>query len=63
MQRIIKSVLWLVGCSGVGFVLLQLTQPNETKIAEIRKSSQFTPEQNRNTQLFLDKLKESMQKK
>lgn len=63
MQRIIKSVFWLVGCSGLGYVLLQLTQPSEYKIAEIRKSSQFTSEQNRKAQLFMDKLKESTQNK
>lgn len=59
MQRYFKSVVWLVGCGGVGYVLLQLTQPNEQKIGEIRRSAQFTREQNRNTQLLMDKLKES----
>jgi len=62
MQRIIKSVFWLVGCGGVGYVLLQLTQPSDQKIAEIRKSAHFTSEQNRKAQLFMDKLKESTQK-
>jgi len=63
MQRYIKSVFWLVGCSGVGYVLLKLTQPSEFQIAEIRKSSQFTKEQNRNAQLFMDRLKEAAEKK
>lgn len=63
MQRIIKSVFWLVGCSGVGYILLQLTQPSEQKIAEIVRSNRFTSEQNRQAQLFMDKLKESTQNK
>lgn len=63
MQRIIKSVFWLVGCSGVGYFLLQVTQPSEQKIREIRNSSQFNRDQNRQAQLFMDKLKESTQNK
>lgn len=62
MQRYIKSVFWLVGCSGLGYVLLQLTQPSEVKIREIRKSAQFTSEQNRQAQLFMDRLKEAAEK-
>lgn len=60
MERIVKSVLWLVGCTGLGFVLLQVTQPNEAKIAEIKKYSQSNPNQN---QLLIQKIKESMQQK
>lgn len=63
MQRYIKSVYWLVGCSGLGYVLLQLTQPSEHKLAEIRHSAQFTAEQNRKAALFMEKLKESTQNK
>lgn len=62
MQRYIKSVFWLVGCGGLGYVLLQLTQPSEYKIAEIRKSSHFTSEQNRNAKLLMEKLKQTSEK-
>lgn len=63
MQRIIKSVFWLVGCSTVGFVLLQATQPSEQTVSQISRISPYSKEQNQKAQLLMDRLKEASQQK
>lgn len=58
MQRLIKSILHLVVWTGVGFVCLQLAQPSEKTLEDIRNVHQITQE-NRQNQAFMKKLKEA----
>lgn len=56
-----KSFLWLTALGGLGYGLLQLTQPSEEKLSKIReysKSTSLTEEEKRKI-LFMQKLQEA----
>lgn len=61
MNPYIKSIVWLVSCGGIGYVLLELTKPNGKKLQAIRESAgvPFLTEQQRQKQLFMQKLQQS----
>ena len=61
MHPYIKSVVWLIGFGGAGYVLMELTKPSQSKLDQIRASSNQLPlsEQNKQKALFLQKLKEA----
>lgn len=65
MNPYLQSIVWLVGCGGIGYVLLELTTPSESKIAEIRSSFSRESLHQRDHQkaLFMEKLKEAAQGK
>ncbi|GAB0093265.1 hypothetical protein DMENIID0001_083440 [Sergentomyia squamirostris] len=57
----VKSVLWLIGCSTLGYTLLRVTEPRESKIREIRagSSSDHLLEDKRKAAVALRKLREA----
>lgn len=65
MNPYIKSIVWLVGFGGLGYVLMELTNPSEAKIAQIRNSSerQLLNEKEKQKQLFMQKLQEATHSK
>lgn len=65
MNPYIKSIVWLIGFGGTGYVLMELTKPNAAKIAEIRRSSdrQAFNEKDKQKALFMQKLQEATQSK
>lgn len=65
MYRYIKSIFWLVGFGGVGYVLMEVTKPNEAKIAQIRNSCerQALNEKDKQKMLFMQKLQEATHSK
>lgn len=65
MNPYIKSVFWLVGCGGLGYMLMEVTKPNAAKIAEIRNSCnrEMQTERERKKALFMEKLQEAAHSK
>lgn len=65
MNPYLQSLVWLVGCGGVGYVLLELTTPSESKINEIRNATSRHALNQRDQQkaLFMEKLKEATHSK
>lgn len=65
MNPYIKSIVWLVGFGGAGYVLMELTKPNEAKLAAIRNSSerQSLNEKEKQKLLFMQKLQEATHSK
>lgn len=61
MNPYVQSLLWLAGCGGIGFALLELTKPNEEKLRAIRDASerQALNERDRKKALFMEKLSEA----
>lgn len=61
MNPFLQSALWLAGCGGIGYVLLELTKPNEDKLRAIRDTSerQAINERDRKKALFMEKLSEA----
>lgn len=61
----VKSVFWLIGCSTLGYTLLRLTEPKESKLSEIRAgySPENYPEDKRKAALALQKLREASEDK
>lgn len=60
MHPYIKSIVWLVSCGGIGYVLLELTKPNEAKLQAIRESANLPlSEEQRRKQLFMQKFQQS----
>lgn len=57
----VKSLVWLVGFGGTGYILMEFTKPSEKKIQEIRNSSNrhLQNEQAKQKDLFLQKIKEA----
>lgn len=65
MNPYFRSIAWLIGCGGIGYVLMETTKPNEAKIAQIRNSSdrQLFNEREKQKLLFMQKLQEATQSK
>lgn len=66
MNPFVKSIVWLVSCGGIGYVLLELTKPNESKLRAIRESaagSSSLTEEQRRKELFLQKFKQTTEAK
>lgn len=65
MNPYIKSIVWLVGCGGAGYVLMELTKPSEFKLEEIRKTSNpvLLNERDKKKQLFMSKIEEATHSK
>ncbi|KAL1509048.1 hypothetical protein ABEB36_003849 [Hypothenemus hampei] len=54
--RLIKSLFWLVSCSGVGYVLLSLASSNEKSIEEYPGLISTDKKQNKKSQEFFNVL-------
>lgn len=61
MNPYFQSLVWLVGCGGIGYVLLELTTPSATKIDEIRSASDrhLLHQRDQKKALFMEKLQEA----
>lgn len=57
-----RSLMWLVSCSGLGYVLLLITRPSEEKLARIRAttSKRENYENERRHQLFTEQLQKAI---
>lgn len=57
-----RSLMWLVSCSGIGYVLLLVTRPSEEKLARIRAttSRRENYENDRRQQLFTQQLQKAI---
>lgn len=63
MNLYIQSAVLLVGFTGVGYILLKLTAPTEYQLPQLRESTRFTSEQNREARAFMNKMKDISQNK
>uniref|UniRef100_A0A1L8DNP3 Putative conserved secreted protein n=2 Tax=Nyssomyia neivai TaxID=330878 RepID=A0A1L8DNP3_9DIPT len=61
----VKSAVWLIGCSALGYALLKVTEPREEKLRLIRATSSLenVTEDKRKTALALKKLREAVDDK
>lgn len=66
LQAYLKSVFYLVAFTGVGYVLMQVAEPNEEKLRKIRETGS-TPQdltyEQKKTKLMLDTIKGSVHDK
>lgn len=58
MSPYLQSAVWLIGCGGIGYVLLELTKPSADKLRTIRQSSerQLVDAQHQKNELLMQKL-------
>uniref|UniRef100_A0A1B0CQZ4 Uncharacterized protein n=2 Tax=Lutzomyia longipalpis TaxID=7200 RepID=A0A1B0CQZ4_LUTLO len=61
----VKSTLWLIGCSALGYALLKVTEPKQDKLRQIgeRTTVDSLAEDKRKTALALKKLREAVDDK
>lgn len=61
MYRYLRSAGWLIGCGGIGYVLLEMTKPSEEKLRAIRNVThpQVLRERDQKKALFMQKLSEA----
>lgn len=58
-SKYFKSLLYLLGFGSTGYILLELSQPSEETIKQIRSINANQTEQDKQKTLFLNKLKAS----
>lgn len=65
MNPYFQSFVWLIGCGGAGYALMELTKPSAAKLEEIRKTSNplLQNERERKKALFMNKLEEATHSK
>lgn len=61
MYPYLQSAVWLIGCGGIGYVLMEITKPSDEKKRAIRSVTgpQIVSDNDRKKALFMQKLSEA----